>query len=174
MIRLVTKRLFPQLCGTGYHITSPFDPVYNCIAWAAARTTEWWWPIGEVDDKKFWPLGVPQEETIPAFVQVFQTLGYEESPNAEAAAGIEKVALYALNNAPTHAARQLPSGLWTSKLGKSVDIEHVLGGLEGNEYGQVVVVLQRVIIQPCAPLNSLELERISSKCAQRPVRYAEP
>jgi hypothetical protein len=148
MIRRAAERLFPQLCGTGYRLTSPFDPVYNCIAWAAGRTTEWWWPIGEVDDKKFWPPGVPQEETIPAFVQAFQTLGYEESPNAEAVVGIEKVALYALNDMPTHAARQLLTGIWTSKLGKSVDIEHVLTGLEGTEYGRVVFVLQRVIVAP--------------------------
>jgi hypothetical protein len=42
-----------------------------------------------------------------------------------------------------HAARQLPTGHWTSKLGESEDIEHRLHDLEGLIYGQVVLVLAR-------------------------------
>ena len=53
-----------------------------------------------------------------------------------------KVAVYALGRKPTHAARQLDSGNWTSKLGRSVDIEHQLEGLEGEEYGKVVQYLR--------------------------------
>ena len=44
----------------------------------------------------------------------------------------------------THAARQLPGGNWTSKLGKGEDIEHdtpdvVAGGL----YGEFVRIMRR-------------------------------
>ena len=38
--------------------------------------------------------------------------------------GYEKIAIYALDGEPTHAARQLDTGRWTSKLGKHEDIEH--------------------------------------------------
>ena len=35
---------FPALVGTGYFVTSPATPEYNCIAWAAGETDRWWWP----------------------------------------------------------------------------------------------------------------------------------
>ncbi len=44
---------------------------------------------------------------------------------------------------PTHAARQLASGRWTSKLGKAEDIEHDLHDLEGDLYGIVVLLMKR-------------------------------
>jgi hypothetical protein len=50
----------------------------------------------------------------------------------------EKVALFAKDGRVTHAARQLPSGRWTSKLGSDVDIEHELYAIEGEVYGTVV------------------------------------
>lgn len=54
-----------------------------------------------------------------------------------------------------HAARQLSSGAWTSKLGKDVDIEHdtpddVAGGL----YGEVVQLMRRPSQTPHATLMS--------------------
>jgi hypothetical protein len=57
--------------------------------------------------------------------------------------GFEKIALYALEGHPKHAARQLPDGAWSSKLGKYIDIAHSLNGLEGTVYGQVVGFLKR-------------------------------
>ena len=42
-----------------------------------------------------------------------------------------------------HVARQLESGLWTSKLGLSVDISHSLHDLEGDTYGEVAALLCR-------------------------------
>ena len=61
-------------------------------------------------------------------------------------AGFVKVALYASGLFYTHAARQLPNGKWTSKLGRGEDIEHdspddVAGGV----YGAVVGVMKRRI-----------------------------
>jgi hypothetical protein len=62
----------------------------------------------------------------------------------ELEAGFEKIALFANNQGiPLHAARQLPSGRWTSKLGELEDIEHTLRDLEGEEYGSVALVMKR-------------------------------
>jgi hypothetical protein len=36
--------VFPGLQGTAYRVTSPADRGYNCIAWAAGVTDDWWWP----------------------------------------------------------------------------------------------------------------------------------
>jgi len=57
----------------------------------------------------------------------------------------EKVAIYALDGEPTHAARQLSDGTWTSKLGKDIDITHTLRALEGSTYGQVAAYLKRAL-----------------------------
>jgi hypothetical protein len=132
---------FPDLARTGYRITSSPDPVYNCIAWAANRTDEWWWP--DPGGYDYWPGGVPRQETLDAFIKAFETLGFVVCPDANLEAGWEKVALYALNGIPTHAARQLPGGRWTSKLGPEDDVEHELDGLIGPLYGVVVQLLRR-------------------------------
>jgi hypothetical protein len=83
--------------------------------------------------------------TLESFVSTFGLLGYEECRSSEFEQGYEKVALYAdATGKPTHAARQLPSGAWTSKLGGHVDIEHkATDGVEGDDYGIVVAVLCR-------------------------------
>jgi hypothetical protein len=46
---------------------------------------------------------------------------------------------------PSHAARQLRDGTWTSKLGMSEDIQHALEDLTGEVYGSVVHILKRVL-----------------------------
>lgn len=49
------------------------------------------------------------------------------------------------DNKPTHAARQLSSGHWTSKLGDCEDIEHfALDGVANKIYGAAVVFLKRL------------------------------
>ncbi|MCY7407984.1 MAG: hypothetical protein LH631_11575, partial [Alkalinema sp. CAN_BIN05] len=45
---------------------------------------------------------------------------------------------------PQHVARQLPNGLWTSKLGRLEDIEHELDGLSGDLYGTVQKFMKSV------------------------------
>jgi hypothetical protein len=55
-----------------------------------------------------------------------------------------KIAVYADGATPTHAARQLSSGWWTSKLGPSLDIEHATPeAVAGGVYGVVAVILSR-------------------------------
>jgi hypothetical protein len=134
---------FPGLRTTPYRVTSPAEPAYNCIAWAAGATTDWWWPIDDVR-KSFWPSGVPRETTLDAFTAAFRSLGYIAGADDGLEPGFEKVALFADRAAvPTHAARQLPNGRWTSKLGQAEDIEHGLRALEGDIYGSVVAIFRR-------------------------------
>ena len=60
--------------------------------------------------------------------------------------GFEKVALYGDSEYYTHAARQLPSGKWTSKLGKAEDVEHDSpADLSGGVYAEVVLVMKRTL-----------------------------
>lgn len=136
---------FPGLARGGYRITSPADPDYNCLAWAMADASKWWWPGPDIDTE-YWPPGIPRETTLDAFRVVFVLLGYVECAEEEAEAGFEKVAVFTVGQSkPTHAARQLPTGRWTSKLGRMEDIEHSLRDLEGTIYGTVALILKRPI-----------------------------
>jgi hypothetical protein len=136
--------LFPGLTKSGFLVTSPATRDYNCIAWAADDTTRWWWPDRDPNnDAIFWPESVVAEETLDAFLAVFTLLGYAEGCDEALESGFEKVALFANAGVPTHAARQLPSGLWTSKLGLREDIQHELHALSGAEYGAVVLIMKR-------------------------------
>ena len=64
--------------------------------------------------------------------------------------GYEKVAIYAMDGEPTHAARQLQNGWWTSKLGKYEDIDHdsleELQGYGFGDYGRVAVFMARPLV----------------------------
>ncbi len=136
----LVRESLPRLTADNYRVTSPATWEYNCIAWAAGDTDAWWWPV----PGRYWPASVPREESLAAFLAAFATLGYAPCPTADLEPGLEKIALYAVGNTPTHAARQLASGLWTSKLGPSLDIEHLtLDALAGGVYGDPVVVLAR-------------------------------
>jgi hypothetical protein len=135
--------LFPSLAQEGFVETSPASPAYNCIAWAASQTDVAWWP--DPQGVGYWPEGVPRTETLEAFYLAFESIGYSRCGDGALETGMEKVALYALAGQPKHAARQLPDGRWTSKLGKFIDISHTLGGVEGAIYGQVVGYLKRSV-----------------------------
>ena len=136
------ETIFPNITLSGYSVTSPASPYYNCIAWAAGEEDRCWWP--DPWHGYYWPSNVPRQVTLEAFVLAYESLGYVRCADKSLEPGIEKVALYAsAQGEPTHAARQLPNGEWTSKLGKIEDIEHKLEGLIGSEYGSVVAFLKR-------------------------------
>lgn len=137
---------FPHLKTTGYQVTSPASPDYNCIAWVATEDSRWWEP--DPQGLYYWPETSPREFTLEAYLQVFISLGYTPSDTAALELGFEKIAIYVnTQGMPTHAARQLANGRWTSKLGKSEDIEHSLEGLQGPVYGSVAQILRRPIHQ---------------------------
>jgi hypothetical protein len=142
----------PKLTSKTCRVTSPVKNSYNCIGWAATGSeAEWWWPtpLGFWPATGFWPAGVPREETVAAFLQAFGTVGYAQCKDGKLEDGFEKVALYANKMpwgqvVPTHAARQLPNGKWTSKLGPLEDIEHKKpADVNGPIYGGIVHYMKR-------------------------------
>lgn len=135
------ESLFPGLALSPYRVTSPKDRVYDCIAWAAGDVTKWWWP--DFAGQEFWPAGVARDETLDAFRDAFRAMGFAECDADADEVGYEKVAIYADQGFPTHAARQLASGRWSSKLGALEDVEHELQALVGTEYGAVAQVMKR-------------------------------
>jgi hypothetical protein len=65
---------------------------------------------------------------------------------------MEKIAIYGTGDSgreePTHAALQLASGQWTSKLGKCEDIIHNnLEDVNGPVYGRVIAFMARARVE---------------------------
>jgi len=136
------ETFFPILQSSAYKVKSPATIAYNCIAWAAGDTETWWWL--DPFDQYFWPSEILREETIDAFVKAFELLGYTICRDANYETGYEKVAIYAkLDGRPTHAARQIDSEKWTSKIGRLEDIEHGINSLSGDIYGVPIVFMKR-------------------------------
>ncbi len=78
---------FPQL--DTFKETSPCDGNYNCIAWAAHDTQNWWWPHPDA----YWPDGIPETESLDSFVLAFEQRGYSACDDGSLEAGYEKLAL---------------------------------------------------------------------------------
>src|ERR1035438_2199078 len=132
------EQAFPA-SGGRHRKTSDASPVYNCIAWAAGDATRWWQPSCP---GYYWPG--EQSLKIGALVAVFEALGYQECDDGTLERDVEKVALYVLSDNYTHAARQLPDGSWTSKLGMDEDICHDSpDALAGTDYSQVHCYMRR-------------------------------
>ena len=144
---------FPGLGRGAFRCTSPIDYSYNCYAWAAHDTRKKWAPVPY--NSYYWPERVPNQPsgwteptkpTLATYVSGYATLGFAPCADPVYVPGVEKIAIYMKQDGSvTHAARQLDNGLWTSKMGRFEDIEHELEGLEGEAWGQVSVILSRVL-----------------------------
>ena len=139
LVKIIIETKFPKLAGSVWDQTSPSSTAYNCIAHAVSDNSRVWWPNHLY---AYWPPAAPQEETIDAFEKAFAELDFYPCSDVSLEKGVRKIALFVKpSGIPKHAARQLPSGLWTSKLGPFVDIDHELERLEGAEYGDVAMIL---------------------------------
>ena len=136
----------PKLTSQNWEIKSRASRRYNCIAWAAREDFRWWWP--DPLQAYYWPPGIPRAETFDAFIRAYGTLGFNLCFDGKLEQGIEKIALFGRGESgaeiPTHAALQLESGLWTSKIGVFEDISHAtVDAVDGPAYGKVICYLSR-------------------------------
>lgn len=152
MSREELEAKLPNLRGEPFAITSPETPRYNCFAWAMDDDQHWWEPPNPLYDlfdpvpTRYWPAGALAELSIDGLVSAFGTRGYVECESSALEPDFEKIAIYvsATTGLPTHAAKQLPSGDWTSKIGDWEDITHqTVQGVEGTDYGFAVRFLRR-------------------------------
>ena len=111
---------------------------YNCIAFAAGDDTRWW----SHEPGYKWPA--TRSPQISSLIEVFTSLGYEPCSSPALEAGYIKVALYHENNLWKHAARQIESGKWVSKMGGREDIEHDNPEcLCGQKYGIIHCIMRK-------------------------------
>ena len=98
---------FPNLANEEFVVTEPASRRYNCIAYAAGDTTNWWEPtLG-----RYWPTHATRSKSIENLKTVFIGLGYEECDGSAAEEGYQKVAQYEAEGTWKHAAIQMPK--WT-------------------------------------------------------------
>ncbi len=124
---------WPRL-GQKYEFLGPGTKKYNCIAWSLGITSRWVWPGDRVED----------------FDKLYEQYGYRRLTKLDYRLqdGVEKVVLYGRKKDKrvlcTHAARQMPDGNWTNKLGslpliKVPSPDH----MDGPGYGSPVAVYVR-------------------------------
>jgi len=170
------ENVFPNLAAAGYEKTSDATGqcgtpgTYNCIGWAANDVRhDFWWPL----PGGYWPFWINRQPTVIYFVKTFRWFGYRVCKSSRREFGYHKIALYAIHQShqrrtpptvledlrdwePTHMARQLADGSWTSKCGGNEDITHfTLDALESygprygpnrkEEYGCAVIYMRRLI-----------------------------
>jgi hypothetical protein len=133
---------FPNTHFEPFIITSPQTTFYNCIAWAFGDDSKWYWP--DPDDMAYWPPNISRTVDINSFIELYNLIGYNVCQSPVLETGFEKIAIFVdSNNIPTHAARQVASGLWTSKLGMEYDIQHTLASMNNGVYGVARVFMSR-------------------------------
>lgn len=138
---------FPNIVGQ-YEIKSDKDEGHNCVGFAVGDTSHYWDPDAAARPIRgyYWPPGCGNDDALANLVRVFEIHGYEICESAELEPDFEKVAILGDRVAYSHAAKQLASGKWSSKLGKGHDIHHntldaICGG--GNAYGAVMHIMRR-------------------------------
>ncbi|MGH6871898.1 MAG: DUF7689 domain-containing protein [Rhizomicrobium sp.] len=147
-------RDFSYLFEVGFVITSYPDKNYNCIAWAADITDKWF----DSSKEGKWPNDFKGPE-FTDLIDAYEDLGFKKCNDGSYVEGLQKIAIYAKQGLNTfgfktvfwtHAAKQLDADTWSSKIGKSFDIQHktahdleVGKGNNSDVYGKVYVFMSR-------------------------------
>jgi hypothetical protein len=133
----------PALAGTNYSEESRATEEYNCIAYAFGDTKNPWWPKAK-GYGYYWPPGFAANDSVDTLKTIFRVHGYFDCDSNEHEIGYEKVAIYGRNGKFLHAARQLQSGRWASKLGDEQDIEHEHAEhVMGDAYGEDIHIMRK-------------------------------
>ena len=133
---------FPDLRNEGFTIIEPPSDRYNCVAYAAGDTSQWW----DHTPRRYWPPHASRTGRIDSLIEVFVGLGYEQCNDGRLEDGHQKIALYEDDGTWQHASIQMPGGAWRSKMGEGPLIEHRNpGSLSRGVYGNPTVFLRRGI-----------------------------
>jgi hypothetical protein len=132
------RKAFPHL-GEQYEVLGPATRLYNCVAWTVGVTNQW-----------VWPAKPGKKPTVRDFDELYRRHGYRrvKGLNFDLQPGHDKIVLYGKRSGkvwePTHGARQLADGSWSSKLGLLPLIRHLEPeDLGGASYGVPIAVYTR-------------------------------
>jgi hypothetical protein len=90
---------FPRLRREGYRITSSESTDYNCFAWAAHDSQNWWSPVDGFG--YHWPRGVTKTLKLESFVELYQRqYDCQICDSHRLEPGFEKIAIYVNDQKP--------------------------------------------------------------------------
>ncbi len=142
-LRRALIELFPKLSVEPIEIVAPISWKYNCIAYAVGDVSQWW---GTLEQEDYWPDYATRSERMESLIEVFAGLGYQRCEDSCPESGYQKVALYEEDGKWTHAAVQMPSGRWRSKMERGPLIEHLSPeSLAGGVYGHPTTYMRRPV-----------------------------
>ena len=138
---------FPKLASEDFEIVGEPTTEYNCIAYAAGDTTQWWWP----DGTNYWPPWATLDDRTDSLKDAFSGIGYELCDDGHVEEGYQKAALYEVEGRFQHASVQMPNGSWRSKMGEGPVIEHRSPeSLSGGMYGDATTYMRRAVNESLA------------------------
>ncbi len=133
---------FPKLRDEGFTVIDPPSDLYNCIAYVAGDASQWW----DHTTRRYWPSYAMRSERIESLIEVFAGLGFERCNDSQVEDSYQEVALYEEQGLWTHAALQMPNGLWRNKMGRGPLIEHLNPeSLSRGPYGDPAVFMRRTL-----------------------------
>ena len=148
-------RIIPKLKeDMQWHITSPADSNYNCVAWVFRKKDFNIWPDVEDGEKQYynqyggsvrWPSQYADNAKLETFTQFFNDIGFIDCEmNWSNELGYNKIALYSIDNVNmSHVSFEGNNNLWCSKLGRTYDIVHSNPfSIECDIYGHVVKIMK--------------------------------
>lgn len=148
-------RWFPNLgIDRDFHVTSPVDFNFNCIAFAMGFEDRWVdYPTEEELRQHgiqpppglWWPDGVERSDASHALVEAFIALGFVQCHNGLPEDGFDKVVLYENNGCWTHAAKITTFPVAHSKFGQSFDGLHTFDAVRDSSYGDPYAFMKRAI-----------------------------
>ena len=141
---------FPNLENSPHIVESWPTSDYNCLAWVSGSTDDWLWPF----DGYLSNNDPGESNPLTAIGEFIGSLGYVESVDGLLENGVEKIVVFVENGDPKHVAWQKENGMWTSKIGENVDMEHTLEGLAGGIYGVPKLFFCRPRTQASSPVPS--------------------
>lgn len=131
---------FPNSTDEKLKYHSPKTKEYNCIAFALGIQDKWIDPETQeplIGTKPYWPSLISRDRSLNAFIKLFESYGFQKCEHSAIEEEYLKIAIYIKESKVTHAARQLDTGMWVSKLGMSVDCIHSLPAINNGIYGVV-------------------------------------
>ena len=131
--------------GINFKIVEQDDINFNCIAHSLGIRNMSIWPAKL--ELWVWDKSLPYINTINNFVNLYRKFNYEICEDSSWEPDYDKIALYisilSCRNTVSHAAKQIDSYWWSSKMGGDELFEHDLEAIENKNVGTKYVFLKR-------------------------------
>ena len=155
---MIPQEIIKLLPGLRLDLTAkeigPASNRYNCIMHVIGGRLPNIWPteskpidVDVMGVKTFWPTDLSNDDSLETFISLFKKFKYDICDDESYDSKYRKIAIFCKKgtNIVTHASLQKDEAIWTSKLGQSILIQHLLYSIEGDAYGTVRCFMRRPV-----------------------------